>query len=66
MIGRILRFILLFALAAWLLKRFLNRAKQAGFHDTVKNTAWLLLGMAVATLFWYLMMLYFKQIPDAY
>lgn len=66
MIGRILRFILLFSLAAWLLKRFLNRTKQAGVHDAVKNTAWLLSGMAAATLFWYLIMPYFKQNPAAY
>ncbi|MGN6901979.1 protein MIGRI, partial [Neisseria sp. P0017.S010] len=29
-------------------------------------SAWVLLGAAAATLFWYLMMLFFKHIPNSY
>lgn len=55
-----------FALAALIINRLFSRRQKRALRDVAKISAWVLLGAAAATLFWYLVMLYFKHIPDSY
>ena len=66
MIGRLFRIFFFFALAALIIKRLFSRKQKRALRDVAKISAWVLLGAAAATLFWYLVMLYFKHIPDSY
>ena len=66
MIGRLFRIFFFFALAALIINRLFSRRQKRALHDIAKISAWVLLGAAAATLFWYLVMLYFKHIPDSY
>lgn len=66
MIGRLFRIFFFFALAALIINRLFSRKQKRALRDVAKISAWVLLGAAAATLFWYLVMLYFKHIPDSY
>lgn len=66
MIGRLFRIFLIFALIALIISRLFNRQQKRAVREVATISAWVLLGVAVATLIWYLVMLYFKHIPDAY
>ncbi|WP_199900851.1 protein MIGRI [Neisseria cinerea] len=66
MIGRLFRIFFFFALAALIINRLFSRRQKRALRDIAKISAWVLLGAAAATLFWYLVMLYFKHIPDSY
>ncbi|WP_301673755.1 protein MIGRI [Neisseria blantyrii] len=66
MIGRLFRIFFLFALAALIINRLFSRRQKRALREVAKISAWVLLGSAAATLFWYLVMLYFKHIPDSY
>ncbi|MCF7520697.1 hypothetical protein L4G92_01330 [Neisseria sp. ZJ106] len=66
MIGRLLRIFFLFALAAFLVSRLFSRRQKRALREVAQISAWVLLGASLATLVWYLVMLYFKHIPDAY
>lgn len=66
MIGRLLRFFFFCAIAALIVNRLFSRKQKRTIREIAKISAWVLLGAAVATLFWYLMMLFFKHIPNSY
>lgn len=66
MIGRLFRIFFFFALTALIINRLFSRKQKRALRDVAKISAWVLLGAAAATLFWYLVMLYFKHIPDSY
>lgn len=66
MIGRLFRIFFFFALAALIINRLFSRKQKRALRDVAKISAWVLLGAAAATLFWYLVMLYFKHIPNSY
>lgn len=66
MIGRLLRFFFFCAIAALIVNRLFSRKQKRTIREIVKISAWVLLGAAAATLFWYLMMLFFKHIPNSY
>lgn len=66
MIGRLLRFFFFCAIAALIVKRLFSRKQKRTIREIAKISAWVLLGAAAATLFWYLMMLFFKHIPNSY
>ncbi|STZ75971.1 protein MIGRI [Bergeriella denitrificans] len=66
MIGRLFRTFLLLAAAALLVHRLFSRRQKRALREVVQISAWVMLGAAAATLLWYLVMLYFKHIPDAY
>ena len=66
MIGRLLRLFFLFALAALLIHRLFSRKQKRALREIIQISAWVLLGAAAATLVWYLVLLYFKHIPDSY
>lgn len=64
MAARLFFIFILFALGALLAHFFLSSAQKRALHKTASATAWILLGASAATLFWYLVMLYFKHIPS--
>lgn len=66
MIGRLFRIFLVFALIALIINRLFNRKQKRALREVMQISAWVLLGAAAATLIWYLVMLYFKHIPDTY
>lgn len=66
MIGRLLRFFFFCAIAALIVNRLFSRKQKRTIREIAKISAWVLLGAAAATLFWYLMMLFFKHIPNSY
>ncbi|MCP1659619.1 protein MIGRI [Neisseria perflava] len=66
MIGRLLRLFFFFALVALIVSRLFNRRQKRALREVMQISAWVLLGAAAATLIWYLMLLYFKHIPDSY
>lgn len=66
MIGRLLRFFFFCAIAALIVNRLFSHKQKRTIREIAKISAWVLLGAAVATLFWYLMMLFFKHIPNSY
>lgn len=66
MIGRLFRIFFFFALAALIINRLFSRRQKRVLREVAEISAWVLLGAAAATLFWYLFMLYFKHIPDSY
>lgn len=66
MIGRLFRIFFFFALAALIINRLFSRRQKRALREVAEISAWVLLGAAAATLFWYLLMLYFKHIPDSY
>ena len=66
MIGRLLRFFFFCAIAALIVNRLFSRQQKCTIREIAKISAWVLLGAAAATLFWYLMMLFFKHIPNSY
>ena len=66
MIGRLLRFLFFCAIAALIVNRLFSRKQKRTIQEIAKISAWVLLGAATATLFWYLMMLFFKHIPNSY
>ena len=66
MIGRLFRIFLLFAVVALIIQRLFSRKQKRALREVIQISAWGLLGAAAATLVWYLVMLYFKHIPNAY
>ena len=66
MIGRLLRFFSLRHSGIDCEPFVQPQTKSAPFVKSPKISAWVLLGAAAATLFWYLMMLFFKHIPNSY
>lgn len=66
MIGRLLRFFFFCAIAALIVNRLFSRQQKRNIREIAKISAWVLLGAAAATLLWYLMMLFFKHIPNSY
>ena len=66
MIGRLLRFFFFCAIAALIVNRLFSRKQKRTIREIAKISAGVLLGAAAATLFWYLMMLFFKHIPNSY
>ncbi|QEY25083.1 protein MIGRI [Neisseria animalis] len=66
MIGRLFRIFLLFAFIALIINRLFSRKQKRALREVMQISAWVMLGAAAATLIWYLVMLYFKHIPDAY
>lgn len=66
MIGRLLRFFFFCAIAALIVNRLFSLKQKRTIREIAKISAWVLLGAAAATLFWYLMMLFFKHIPNSY
>lgn len=66
MIGRLLRIFFIFALIALIINRLFSRKQKRALREVIQISAWVLLGASVATLVWYLVMLYFKHIPDSY
>ena len=66
MIGRLLRFFFFCAIAVLIVNRLFSRQQKRTIREIAKISAWVLLGAASATLFWYLMMLFFKHIPNSY
>lgn len=66
MIGRLLRFFFFCAIAALIVNRLFSRQQKRTIREIAKISAWVLLGAATATLFWYLIMLFFKHIPNSY
>jgi len=66
MIGRLFRLFFFFALIALVIHRLCSRRQKRTLREIASISAWVLLGAAAATLFWYLVMLYFKHIPDSY
>lgn len=66
MIGRLFRIFLLFAVVALIIQRLFSRKQKRALREVIQISAWVLLGAAAATLVWYLVMLYFKHIPNAY
>ena len=66
MIGRLLRFFFFCAIAALIVHRLFSHQQKRTIREIAKISAWVLLGAAAATLFWYLMMLFFKHIPNSY
>ncbi|HFA5375327.1 TPA: hypothetical protein ACFJC4_001285 [Neisseria gonorrhoeae] len=66
MIGRLFRIFFFFALAALIINRLFSRRQKRVLREVAEISAWVLLGAAAVTLFWYLFMLYFKHIPDSY
>lgn len=66
MIGRLLRFFFFCAIAALIVNCLFSRQQKRTIREIAKISAWVLLGAAAATLFWYLIMLFFKHIPNSY
>ncbi|WP_416190338.1 protein MIGRI [Neisseria sp. CCUG17229] len=66
MIGRLLRIFFLFAIIALIINRLFNRKQKRAMREMAQISAWVLVGASVATLIWYLIMLYFKHIPNSY
>ncbi|MCP1771801.1 putative membrane protein [Neisseria perflava] len=66
MIGRLLRLFFFFTLVALIVSRLFNRRQKRALREVMQISAWVLLGAAAATLIWYLVLLYFKHIPDSY
>lgn len=65
MIGRLFRLFFFFALIALVIHRLCSRQKRT-LREIASISAWVLLGASAATLVWYLILLYFKHIPDSY
>ena len=66
MIGRLFTIFFLLRHSGIDCEPFVQPQTKAHIREIAKISAWVLLGAAAATLFWYLMMLFFKHIPNSY
>ncbi|PSJ80569.1 protein MIGRI [Neisseria iguanae] len=66
MIGRLLRIFFFFALITLIINRLFSRKQKRALREVAQISARVLAGASVATLIWYLIMLYFKHIPNGY